>query len=72
MAAHGSNKNANKISGKKKGKPRRQPSLLRKPVIEVRGKLGKAQKSKKKKIKKVGSSTIDFYEAKVEGTKPVR
>lgn len=53
-----------KSSGKKK--PTRQASLLKKPVIEVKGKLGKAQKSKKRKIKKIESSTVDFYEDKVE------
>lgn len=50
----------------KKKKPTRQASLSGKPVIEVRGKLGKAQKSKKRKIKKTEGSTVDFYESKVE------
>lgn len=53
--------------GGTKKKPTRQASLLRKPVIEVRGRLGKAQKSKKKKLKKIGASSADFYEAKVDG-----
>ncbi|XP_067931732.1 coiled-coil domain-containing protein 137-like [Watersipora subatra] len=58
MAVHrGKSKN-----GQRKGKPTRQPSLLKKPVIKVSGKLGKAQKSKKRKIKKMCSSTVEFYE----------
>ena len=50
-----------------KKKPTRQASLQRKPVIEVKGKLGKAQKSRKKKIKKIVPSTADYYEDKVDG-----
>jgi len=43
-------------------KPRRQASLLKKPLIEVKGKIGKPQKSRKKKIKKVFTSSVDAYE----------
>ena len=49
-----------------KKRPTRQASLLRKPVIEVKGKLGKAQKSRKRKLKKTNPSTVDFYEVKVD------
>ena len=57
----------NNGKGGSKKRPTRQASLLKKPVIEVRGKLGKAQKSKKRKIKKIGASSAEFYEAKVDG-----
>lgn len=49
-----------------KKKPTRQPSLLKKPVIEVRGKLGKPQKSKKRKSKQAITSSVDFYETFVD------
>lgn len=64
MGQHPQSKSTKHVSKKRPG---RQASLLKKPVIEVRGKLGKAQKSKKKKIKKIGSSSADYYEDKVDG-----
>lgn len=47
----------------------RLPSLLKKPVIEVRGQIGKIPKSKKRKVKGVYSSSVDFYEDRVDSDK---